>query len=55
MLKDVGIDEKYFKNVHYPYFAVFDIESSLEPVSEHVMESFGGLGIVSSWNTYLWL
>lgn len=47
-LASAGVPNKYLKNVSFPYFAVFDIESSLENARRNMMECFGGPAIVSS-------
>lgn len=47
ILFQAGIPQKYLKNTSYPYFAVFDIESSLQN-AESVAQSFGGAPLVTS-------
>lgn len=45
LLQEAGVPEKYLKNVQYPYFAVFDIESSLKDTQADVLD---GLEVDSS-------
>lgn len=47
LLCQCGIPNRYVKNVSYPCFAVFDIESCLEKI-ENTFETFGGPPLITS-------